>query len=70
VAALIIDTDSPSTGLELRLVRVSRRVSIAGVARRAGLSRQRIQAIEGSDRPTSRAVRRYLAALEAAALDR
>jgi hypothetical protein len=48
------------TGLDLRLLRVARRISVTELAAAAERSRQAISAIEGQARPTPRAVRLYL----------
>lgn len=50
-------------GLDLRLLRTERRATATAVAAAAGWSRQRVSLIEATDRPTERAVRRYLDAL-------
>lgn len=59
-----------STGLDLRLKRVSAGVAQVVVAAAMGVSRSRIQAIEEALRPTRNARRRYLAALEHAVATR
>ncbi len=61
---------APVRGIELRLLRLERRVTASAVGRAAGWSRQRVGAIEASDLPTRRAAGRYMQALQAAALDR
>lgn len=62
--------DEPTAGIDLRLARVRARVKLVSVARHAGVSRQRLQAIEASERPTRSSVERYLAALIAASRER
>ncbi len=54
--------DRPA-GMDLRLRRVALGVSQSDLARRLGVSRQRIGNIEGMLRPGRTAVDRYLAAL-------
>jgi transcriptional regulator with XRE-family HTH domain len=53
-------------GIDLRLLRTYKRLTVAQVARHAGFSRQRLSAIEGTDRPTPEAVARVRVALQAA----
>lgn len=65
-----VTTPDPSRGIDLRLLRLERRVTAASVARAAGWSRSRVSAIEQTDLPTGRARRRYLAALDVAAAER
>ena len=62
-------TETP-TGNDLRMLRLVRRVPATAVARHYGCHRTRIAAIEAQERPTSRATRRYLAALELASAER
>lgn len=62
--------NAPVRGIDLRLLRLTARVSAAAVAREAGWSRQRVSAIEASDIPTSRTRRRYLDALARATAER
>ena len=56
--------------MDLRLLRTTRRLTVAAIARQAGWSRQRVSAIEASDRPTAAARDRYYLALAAAAAER
>jgi hypothetical protein len=70
VASVIALPDPPTTGPDLRLRRVARRVRLSAVARCGGWSRQRVTAIEASALPTRRSVERYLDALDRAAADR
>lgn len=58
------------TGMDLRLERVRRRATVTAVALAAGLSRQRITAIEATAWPTARAATRYLAALDSVEVPR
>ena len=51
------------TGIDLRLLRVARRLTVTAVAAAAERSRQTITGIECQDRPTPRAVAMYLDAL-------
>ena len=62
----------PITGLDLRLMRVSRAGGIRQreVAAAYGVSPERIRNIENTPRPTARACSRYLRALEAAEAER
>ena len=60
-------TATETSGLDLRLLRTSHRLTVTAVANAAGWSRQRGSAIEATERPTRRAIARYLAAIEAAA---
>lgn len=55
------------TGLDLRLLRVSKRLSVQAVAMTAGVSPSRISQIEHARRPGTRATDRYLRGLLAAA---
>lgn len=54
---------SQYTGDDLYLLRASRRVRQADVARAWGCSRQNIARVEASRRLTSESVRRYMSAL-------
>ena len=58
------------TGDDLRLLRVSRRLTATAVARHYGASPSRVTNVESTTRPTRKAVQRYLAALSAAEADR
>lgn len=58
------------TGMDLRLERVRRRATVTAVALAAGLSRQRITAIEATAWPTAQAATRYLAALDSVEVSR
>jgi transcriptional regulator with XRE-family HTH domain len=61
----------PITGMDLRLARVSRGpIRQREVAAAYGVTRERIRAIENAQRPTPRAIARYLAALAAAEAER
>lgn len=62
--------DATVRGIDLKLLRVARRVPAVEVARAAGWSRQRVGAIEAADRPGRRATARYFAALERASGER
>ena len=53
-------------GIDLRMYRLSRRLSLVSVAREFGASPQRCNAIESSDRPTAATRERYWAAILAA----
>jgi len=52
-----------TTGLQLKLLRISLGLTAKAVAAAAGVERQRIGTIEGSRRPTERAIAKYLDAL-------
>lgn len=54
---------SQLSGSDLRLLRQSRRVNAAAIARRLGVTSQRVASIEGSAQPTQAAIRSYLRAL-------
>jgi hypothetical protein len=54
------------TGRDLRMLRLSRDVRQRAVAEAWPCSRQNVQRVEGSRRPTSAAITAYLAALERA----
>ena len=56
-----------TTGMDLRLLRTSHRLTVSAVASAAGWSRSRGSAIEATERPTRRAIARYLVAIQAAA---
>jgi transcriptional regulator with XRE-family HTH domain len=56
----------PTTGDELAWTRRLAGVSQAQVAAQMGVLRQRVSAIEGMARPSRQAIRRYIAALQAA----
>jgi transcriptional regulator with XRE-family HTH domain len=62
----------PITGLDLRLMRVSRAGGIRQreVAEAYGVTPERVRNIENTPRPTPRAIARYLAALAAAEAER
>jgi hypothetical protein len=60
----------PTTGSDLRLRRIVRRVRLSAVARCGAWSRQRVTAIEASALPTRRSIERYLDALDRAAAER
>ncbi len=61
----------PITGMELLLLRVSRGgIRQRDVAAAYGVSPERIRAIENTQRPTARAVARYIEALAAAVRER
>lgn len=60
----------PIQGMDLRLSRVSRGIRQREVAVAYGVSPERIRAIENTQRPTARAVARYLEALAAAVRER
>lgn len=57
----------PESGLALKLRRITRGVTAAAVARRLGVSAQRVHQIEAYGRPSPAARARYLAALDAEA---
>lgn len=59
-----------SAGLELKLERIAAAISQRELAHRMGVLPQRVSAIEGSYRPTSRTVARYRLALAAAIAER
>ena len=65
-----VTTLAPITGNDLRILRLSRRVTAAAVGRAAGWSRSRVSAIEAVDRPPGRTVQRYLQALYTATGER
>lgn len=52
-----------ATGMELRILRTSRCLTVKAVAEAAGVSHQRISAIEMTAQPGEAAIRRYFAAL-------
>jgi transcriptional regulator with XRE-family HTH domain len=52
-----------ATGIELRLLRTSLSLTVKAVAEAAGVSHQRISAVEMTARPTENAVRLYLTAI-------
>jgi transcriptional regulator with XRE-family HTH domain len=54
------------TGHDLRMARLDANVTARSLARELGVSYQRVNAIEGSRRPTDRAAERYWRALLAA----
>ena len=62
--------DEPLHGIDLKVLRVARRIRGVDVARAAGWTRQRVARIEAEDMPTAAATRAYLAALAAAEADR
>ncbi len=53
----------PTTGLDLKLKRVAKRVRVTDLAARMGVHHPRISHIEGSAVVTDEAARRYLEAL-------
>lgn len=57
---------SDITGIELRILRTKYRLTVSATAKAGGWSRQRVSAIEATDRPSRGAVDRYLAAIRAA----
>jgi transcriptional regulator with XRE-family HTH domain len=63
-------TADATTGMDLRLCRVARRVTVSDLAAELGVSRQRVSAIESLGRPTWEATQRYWAALERATVRR
>ena len=56
--------------MDLRLLRISKRLSIVQVARHMGIARSNAQRTEASARPTQRMVARYVAAIHAAEAER
>lgn len=59
-------SQQPASGLDLKLARIARGVSQRELARRMGVSPQRIAAIEATRWPTRGMCARYMAALETA----
>jgi transcriptional regulator with XRE-family HTH domain len=57
-------------GIDLRIARTARRLSVTAVARAGGWTRPRVSNIEASDRPTAAARDRYFLALAAAEAER
>jgi transcriptional regulator with XRE-family HTH domain len=57
-------------GIDLRLLRTARRLSVTAVAEAGGWTRTRVSNLEAMDRPTPAATARYLRALDAAASER
>ena len=55
----------PTTGTELRMMRLARRVTVVEMARHVDVSRQYLSKVELSTHPTREAVSLYMAALEA-----
>ncbi|MGO9180223.1 MAG: helix-turn-helix domain-containing protein [Candidatus Limnocylindrales bacterium] len=60
----------PTTGLDLKVARLTSGVSQRALAHQLGVSAQRISGIEAAYRPTQRICTRYFAALDALALGR
>jgi transcriptional regulator with XRE-family HTH domain len=58
-----MDTTTQTTGIDLKLLRVSRFVSVRQVAQAAGCSRTYVNRIEAAGRPSDRVCAKYLAAL-------
>lgn len=58
-----MDTTKRTTGLDLKLLRVSRDLSVREIAQAAGCQRTYINRIEREARPSERACAKYLAAL-------
>lgn len=61
-----MDTKTRTTGLDLKLLRVSRELSVREIAQAAGCQRTYINRIEREAHPSDRACTKYLAALQAA----
>jgi Helix-turn-helix domain len=60
-----MDTTTHTTGLDLKLLRISRFASVRQVAQAARCSRTYVNRIEAAARPSERVCAKYLAALEA-----
>ncbi len=58
------------SGLDLKLLRLSRRLRQRDVAVHYGADRSRVALVESQAAPSDRSVSRYLAAVDAAARDR
>jgi transcriptional regulator with XRE-family HTH domain len=58
-----MDTTTRTTGLDLKLLRISLDVSVRAVAEAAGCSRTYINRIEAAGRPSDRVCAKYLDAL-------
>lgn len=59
--------DARPEGVDLKVLRLQRRLSQRDIARQMGVARQRITAIEGDRRVSAEMAARYLAALARAA---
>lgn len=57
-------TQPVQTGLDLKIARLRRGVQGKAIAAALGVSKVRVSAIEGAQRPTAAAIERYLAALD------
>ena len=65
-----MDTTTRTTGLDLKLLRISRYASVRQVANAAGCSRTYVNRIEAAARPSERVCAKYLAALASLAAAR
>jgi transcriptional regulator with XRE-family HTH domain len=64
------DVIDPASGLALKVRRITRGVTAAAVAKRLGVSAQRVHQIEAYRLPSRAARDRYLAALDVEAAER